>query len=40
MPRLAPPPLQLNETDRTQLQQGLKRHSTPHHIALRANIIL
>lgn len=40
MPRLAPTPLQLSETERTQLQQVVKRHSTPQQIALRANIIL
>ena len=40
MPRLAPTPLQLTETERLQLQQVVKRHSTPQQIALRANIIL
>lgn len=40
MPRLAPTPLQLTETERKQLQQLVKRHSTPQQIALRANIIL
>ncbi|NBD17961.1 MAG: helix-turn-helix domain-containing protein [Cyanobacteria bacterium] len=40
MPRLAPTPLQLTETERSQLQQVVKRHSTPQQIALRANIIL
>lgn len=40
MPRLAPPPLQLNETERAQLQQIVHRHSTPQQIALRAHIVL
>lgn len=40
MPRLAPTPLQLTETEREQLQQLLNRHSTPQQIALRASIIL
>lgn len=40
MPKLAPTPLQLTEAERTQLQQVLKRHSTPQQIALRASIIL
>ncbi len=40
MPRLAPTPLQLTEPERSQLQQVVKRHSTPQQIALRANIIL
>lgn len=40
MPRLAPPPLQLTETEREQLQQLVNRHSTPQQIALRASIIL
>ncbi|PSB28268.1 helix-turn-helix domain-containing protein [Stenomitos frigidus] len=40
MPRLAPTPLQLGETERSQLQQVVNRHSTPQQIALRANIIL
>lgn len=40
MPRLAPTPLQLTEVERTQLQQVVKRHSTPQQIALRASIIL
>ncbi len=40
MPRLAPTPLQLTETERSQLQQVVKRHSTPQQIALRASIIL
>ena len=40
MPRLAPTPLQLTETERSQLQQLVKRHNTPQQIALRASIIL
>jgi len=40
MPRLAPTPLQLTETERLQLQQVVKRHNTPQQIALRASIIL
>ena len=40
MPRLAPPPLQLSETEREQLQQLVNRHSTAQQIALRASIIL
>jgi putative transposase len=40
MPRLAPTPLQLTETERLQLQQVVKRHSTPQQIALRTSIIL
>ena len=40
MPRLAPPPLQLNQTEREQLQQLVNRHSTPQQIAIRASIIL
>lgn len=40
MPRLAPTPLHLSETERTQLQQVVKRYSTPQRIALRAKIIL
>ena len=40
MPRLAPPPLQLTQTERGQLQQLVNRHSTPQQIALRASIIL
>jgi putative transposase len=40
MPRLAPMPLQLTETEREQLQQLINRHSTPQQIALRASIIL
>ncbi len=40
MPRLAPTPLQLTETEREQLQQFVNRHSTPGQIVLRASIIL
>ena len=40
MPRLAPPPLELSETEREQLQKLINRHSTPQQIALRASIIL
>ena len=40
MPRLTPTPLKLTETERTQLQQIVKRPSTPQQIALRASIIL
>ena len=40
MPRLAPTPLQLSETEREQLQQLVNRHSTAQQIALRASIIL
>ncbi len=40
LPGLAPPPIQLNETEREQLQQLVNRHSTPQQIALRASIIL
>jgi putative transposase len=40
MPRLAPTPLQLTETERSQLQQVVNRHSTPQQLALRASIIL
>jgi len=40
LPRLAPSPLRLNETEREQLQQLINRHSTPQQIALRASIIV
>lgn len=40
MPRLAPMPLQLTEPERSQLQQLVRRHSTPQQIALRASILL
>lgn len=39
LPRLAPMPLQLNETEREQLQQLVNRHSTAQQIAIRASII-
>ncbi len=37
---LAPTPVQLTETERSQLQQLVNRHGTPQQIALRARIIL
>nr|WP_290225527.1 helix-turn-helix domain-containing protein [Trichocoleus desertorum] len=40
MPRLAPTPLQLTETETEQLQQLVNRHRTPQQIALRASILL
>ena len=40
MPKLAPTPLKLSETEREQLQQLVNRHGTPQQIALRASIIL
>ena len=40
LPRLAPKPLILEESERDQLQQLVNRHSTPQQIASRANIIL
>jgi putative transposase len=40
LPRLAPTPLQLNETEREQLQHLVNRHSTAQQIAIRASIIL
>ncbi|CAN1213618.1 Winged helix-turn helix domain-containing protein [Tumidithrix helvetica PCC 7403] len=40
MPRSAPTPLKLNETERRDLQQIVNRHNTPQQIALRAKIIL
>ena len=40
MPRLAPLPLRLNETEREQLQQLVNRYSTPQQIAIRASIII
>jgi len=40
LPRLAPPPVQLNEREREQLQQLISRHRTPQQVVLRANIIL
>jgi putative transposase len=40
VPRLAPKPLHLSETEQEQLQQLVNRHSTPQQIAIRASIIL
>lgn len=40
MPKSAPQPLKLNDSEREQLQQLLKRHSTPQQLAIRASIIL
>jgi putative transposase len=40
MPILAPTPVHLTETERAQLQQSVKRHSTAQQLALRASIIL
>lgn len=40
MPRLAPPPLHLNEEEREELQQLINRHRTAQQIALRGRIIL
>ncbi|NJL37996.1 MAG: helix-turn-helix domain-containing protein [Leptolyngbyaceae cyanobacterium SM1_4_3] len=40
MPRVAPTPLQLADPEREQLQQVIKRHSTPQQIAIRASIIV
>jgi len=40
MPLLAPPPIELNETEREELQQLVRRHQTPQQISLRARIIL
>jgi putative transposase len=40
LPKLAPCPVQLNEAERKELQQLIKRHTTPQQIALRAQIIL
>jgi len=39
LPRLAPPPVQLNDCEREQLEQLINRHRTPQQIVLRANII-
>lgn len=39
MPRLAPTPLQLTETEQERLQQVVNRHSIPQQTALRASII-
>lgn len=40
MPILAPTPVHLTETERAQLQQIVKRHSTTQQLALRASISL
>ncbi len=40
MPRRAPTPLHLKETQREELQKLVNRHSTPQQIAQRARIIL
>jgi putative transposase len=40
LPKSAPKPLTLDETERQQLKQLVHRHSTPQQIALRAEIIL
>ena len=40
MPLLAPKSLDLNETERNELQQLVNRHSTPQQLAIRAKIIL
>jgi putative transposase len=40
LPKSAPAPLQLNESERKQLQQLVTRHNTPPQLALRASIIL
>lgn len=40
MPLLAPPPIELNEPERDELQQLVRRHQTPQQISLRASIIL
>lgn len=40
MPKSAPTPLKLDESDQEQLQQLVNRHSTPQQLALRASIIL
>jgi putative transposase len=40
MPKSAPKPLKLDESERQQLQQLVNRHNTPQQIALRASIIL
>jgi len=40
LPRLAPKPLKLEETELEQLQQLINRRSTPQQIALRASIIV
>nr|AAU84143.1 transposase [uncultured archaeon GZfos37B2] len=40
MPGLLPNPLYLTETERSELEELIKKHSTPQQIALRARIIL
>lgn len=40
MPKSAPVPLKLNESERQQLQQLVNRHNTPQQLAIRASIIL
>lgn len=40
MPKLAPKKLSLTTEEREQLEQILKRHSTPQQIAIRAKIVL
>lgn len=40
MPKSAPKPLKLDESEREQLQQLVNRHNTPQQVVLRASIIL
>jgi putative transposase len=40
LPKSAPTPLKLDESDQEQLEQLVNRHSTPQQLALRASIIL
>ena len=40
MPGLFPNPLYLTKTERSELEELIKKHSTPQQIALRARIIL
>lgn len=40
MPRLAPPPISLSDSDQKALEKLVRRHRTPQHIAMRAQIIL
>jgi len=40
LPKSAPTPLKLDESEREQLQQLVNRHSTPQQLALRASIVL
>lgn len=40
LPKSAPPPLNLKESERVQLQKLVNRHNTPQQLALRASIIL